>query len=226
LAARKQPPPPPEEGPRLSRERILDAALDVVGREGVEALSMRRLAEELNVWPMSVYRYFRDKDELLEAIAGSAANQIAVPSTEGSWRAQLRELLHAARDAFAVDAPGLAGHLPRAFLAPEMLHLSESALAILRAAGFPDDEAANAWRALWSYAFGFTVFRLGGTPGEALRAGRTAVASVPEDEYPSLAAAGDEFAAAFAAEDRFDYGLERLLDGIEARAEEAARAAT
>ena len=226
MASRKQADPPPQDAPRLSRERILEAALDVVAREGVEALSMRRLAEELNVWPMSVYRYFRDKDELLEAIAGSAANRIAVPSTEGSWRVQLRELLHAARDAFALDPAGLAGHLPRAFLAPEMLQMSESALAILRGAGLPDDEAANAWRALWSYAFGFTVFRLAGSPEEAQRAARTAVAGLSDEEYPSLAAAGEEFAAAFADEDRFDYGLERLLDGIEARAEEATGAAT
>src|SRR3954453_13226884 len=53
----------------LSRERILEVALELASAEGVEALSMRRLAQELDVWPMSVYRYFQDKDALLDAMA-------------------------------------------------------------------------------------------------------------------------------------------------------------
>ena len=53
--------PPGTRGARLSRERIVEAALGIVEREGLGALSMRRLAQELDVWPMSVYRYFRDK---------------------------------------------------------------------------------------------------------------------------------------------------------------------
>src|SRR3954451_8011577 len=54
---------------QLSRERILGAAAELAGRDGLESLSMRRLAQELDVWPMSVYRYFRDKDELVDAVA-------------------------------------------------------------------------------------------------------------------------------------------------------------
>ncbi len=58
---------------RLSRERILDAALELVVDDGWNGLSMRRLAQELDVWPMAVYRYFRDKDELLDAVVEQLA---------------------------------------------------------------------------------------------------------------------------------------------------------
>src|SRR3954452_6415979 len=98
----------------LSRERILSVALRVVEREGVGALSMRRLAQELDVWPMSLYTYFRDKDELLDAIAAQTAGAVALPEEADSWRERLRGLLHAVRTAMAGDPA--AGDLARAFL--------------------------------------------------------------------------------------------------------------
>src|SRR4051812_35412169 len=97
-------PEPTQPAERLSRERILDAALALVDRDGPSALSMRRIAQELDVWPMSLYRYFRDKDELLEALAETAVGEIAQPD-------DLAELLRRARDAFERH-PG-AAHLHR-----------------------------------------------------------------------------------------------------------------
>src|SRR4051794_17134970 len=73
----------------LSRERILDGALRLIEREGLGALSMRRLAQELDVWPMAVYHYFRDKAELLDAVAASAAGLVELPSPGDSWRGRL-----------------------------------------------------------------------------------------------------------------------------------------
>src|SRR3954453_17431756 len=104
---------------RLSRERILRAALDVIDRDGLEAFSMRRLAQELDVWPMSVYRYFRDKDELLDAIAAHTAAAVPLGSDAASWREQLTDLLDGARVAMAHDPAGIGGSLARAFLTPE-----------------------------------------------------------------------------------------------------------
>src|SRR4051812_43397732 len=103
--------------PSLSRDRILSAALGVVEWEGAAALSMRRLAQELDVWPMSLYTYFHDKDELLDAIAARAAGAVALPDEAESWRERLRALLHAVREAVAGNPA--AGDLARAFLTPE-----------------------------------------------------------------------------------------------------------
>lgn len=199
----------------LSRERILEAALEIVQAEGVDALSMRRLAQELDVWPMSVYRYFQDKDALLDAMAADGFEQIASPPAGGSWRAQMHALLgQAARSITA--SPGLAARLPRAFLSEGALKLPEAGMAILSAAGFPPAEAATAWRALWSYTFGFATFR-----AESARGVRAAIAALPEEGYPALAEAGDELADALASDDEFAIGLDRLLDGIETRAASA-----
>ena len=202
--------------PRLSRERILAAAVELAREHGIEALSMRRLAQELDVWPMSVYRYFQDKDELLDAIAAEAVGDIRLPDAAASWRERIAALLGEARTALATPS-ATGGRVPRAFLTPEGLRLPEAGLAILRDAGFDGAEAASAWRALWSYTFGFATFSLGPSPAEALRQARTAMAALPDDRYPVLADAGPALAAALADEQEFERGLDLLLDGIEAR---------
>ena len=158
---------PQPRAPRLSRERILRTALDLVESEGLAALSMRRLAEELDVWPMSVYRYFQDKDALLDAIAASAAGDVKLSHGSATWREQVRDLLHEARGAMGATPSELADRWSRAFLTPGALRLSEAALAALESAGFSKEEAATAWRALWSYSFGFSMFALAPTPAEA-----------------------------------------------------------
>jgi AcrR family transcriptional regulator len=193
----------------LSRERILAVALEIADREGIDALSMRRLAQELDVWPMSVYRYFQDKDALLDAMAADAAERVGAPPEGTSWRAQMHELLSEAEGRIS-GAAGVAGRLPRAFLAEGALKLPEAGMAILLTAGFPPGQAASAWRALWSYTFGFATFR-----AESARAVRAAIAALPEDGYPALAAAGDELADALARDEEFGAGLDRLLQALE-----------
>jgi AcrR family transcriptional regulator len=180
---------------QLSRERILAAAREVVEGEGLEALSMRRLAQELDVWPMSVYRYFRDKDELVDAVAASRAEAFELPSRRGSWRTQMRHLLADARVRLEADPAGLAGRLPRTFFEPGSLRLSEAGMAILLSAGFSEREAASAWRTLWSYTFGFATFTVAQVVWRA------------DAEYPALA-------EVFADDQQFEEGLERLLDSL------------
>src|SRR3954452_13576666 len=172
--------------PQLSRDRILEVALELIEREGLRALSMRRLAQELDVWPMAVYHWFRDKDELLDAIAASTAAAVPVPGAGESWRDRLRELLRGAHRAMAHDPAGMGGSLARAFLTPEALRLSESALAILLRAGLPRREAASAWRMLWSYTYGFAMFEIAATPEETRRRTRAAIAGLADNEFPTL----------------------------------------
>jgi AcrR family transcriptional regulator len=141
-------------GERLSRERILDAALALVSHDGLEALSMRRLAQELDVWPMSLYRYFRDKDELVAALADAAADAIAPPAASGPWREQMRELLGQARAIFARHP----GSLRRQDGGPAAARVRDAGLAILQRAGFDGDEADSAWQALLAYTAGVAAF--------------------------------------------------------------------
>jgi len=171
------------DGTRLSRECILSTAMALADSDGIEALSMRRIAQQLDVWPMSLYRYFHDKDELIKALGDATAEQVNLPDPAAPWRQQAAELLRGLRTAFARH-PGTAGlrvdsprHTPAAH------RISEAGLAILRHAGFDESEAARAWQALLSYTAGF--------PG--LHRAWQAPGTDPDD---------------------FDYGLQRLLDGL------------
>ncbi len=155
----------------LSREGIVDAALELVERDGWNGLSMRRLAQQLDVWPMAVYRYFRDKDELLDAMAEAAAERVPAPTGRGSWRVQIRKLLHESRR--IVGGQPASG----ALVAPARERLSGAGVRILEEAGFDAADATAAWRALFGYTLGFS----------------------PEQDA------------------EFDFGLECLLDGLEAR---------
>ena len=168
-------------GERLSRERILDTALALVARDGLDALSMRRLAQDLDVWPMSLYRYFHDKHELLAALADAAAEDIAPPAAGGPWREQMRELLGQARAMFKRHPGGLRPGDD----GPATARVRDTGLAILERAGFGRDEARTAWQALLAYAAGTAAFDSG---------------------------AAD-----------FEYGLARVLDGLDSRLATAQR---
>ena len=166
---------------KLSRERILDAAGRLIENDGLEGLSMRRLAQELDVWPMSVYRYFQDKDALLDALAGTAVESVAAPRSEGDWRKRLRALLTSLRRELEGRPAEMRQRIGDAMLSGDRGEISETARALLGEAGLSAGERDRAWVALLGYTFGVAAL---------------------EDS-------GDG---------AFEYGLDRLLDGIERRA--------
>ena len=128
---------------RLSRQRILTAAQELIDRGGLEQLSMRRLAQELDVWPMGIYRYFHDKDELVEALAESTAEEISPPDKSAHWGDQLRALLSQALVLYRRH-PG----------ALQSTRVTDAALSILADAGLSRSEARRLSRALLAYTAG------------------------------------------------------------------------
>jgi TetR/AcrR family tetracycline transcriptional repressor len=180
--ARQATPASGTSGERLSRERILETATGLVVQHGLEALSMRRLAHELDVWPMSLYRYFRDKDELVAALADSAAQRIPSPDAAAPWREQMHALLDPARAAIERYPSSLS---PQAN-GTAAGHVRTAGLAILQRAGLDEANASRAWQALLAYTAGAAAF--------------------------SLTTAD------------FDYGLGRLLDGLESTLRDTAAA--
>jgi AcrR family transcriptional regulator len=141
--------------PRLSRERIVDASLGVLEKDGWEALSMRRLAQELDVWPMAVYRYFRDKDELVDALVGHAVETLEAPAVAGGWRNRLHGLLEAARARLERLPPELRSRLGAVLFAPDREGLAASGIEALEEAGFEPDQATAAWSALGAFTIGY-----------------------------------------------------------------------
>src|SRR3954452_20000957 len=130
----------------LTRERVAEAALDLVDREGLDGLSMRRLADALGVGTMTLYGYFRSKRELLDAVVDAAVSDRPPPQPEGDWRAQLRALLKGARRNLLRHPALVAIRVRQPVLQPEALRFAESGLRILREAGFERRDAALAFR--------------------------------------------------------------------------------
>ncbi len=139
---------------RLSRERILDAATTLFSSHGEDAVTMRRIAQELDVWPMGLYRYFADKDALLDALAEEAAAKLELPDSGLMWRDRLADLVRQIADAvqrypgatrLPLDGPGLP---------PAAGRIRDAGVGALVEAGLGPEEAARAWRALLSQVYG------------------------------------------------------------------------
>jgi TetR/AcrR family tetracycline transcriptional repressor len=165
-------------GAGLSREKILEAAVGVVDAEGLDALTMRRLAEELGVEAMSLYRYVESKDDLLDGLHATILAELEVPDLKGPWREVLRELARAFRRTLAAHPKALLLFATRPAVAPGAVEHVERAVQLLVDAGFGRD-------AIHAFQTGFTF-----VVGQALWRG-------PEDE--------------------FEYGLDALLLGLEAK---------
>jgi AcrR family transcriptional regulator len=201
----------------LSRERVAEVALTFIEQNGPEALSMRRLAEELAIGTMTLYGYFRDKDELLDAVVDAAAARIEIPSRRGTWKSQIRALMDRIRTALTEHPIGVLLRLERPMWSPGALRVSEAGVRILREAGFSRAEAARAYRSLFNYTFGFAAFSPREVSEEVRRKALAALAALPQDEYPALIEARSELADAVGGEAQFQHGLDLLLDGLEAK---------
>jgi AcrR family transcriptional regulator len=200
----------------LSRDEIARAALELVDAHGVDALSMRRLATELGVGTMTLYGYFRSKEELTAAIVDAATAETPVVVAEGPWREQLRELMLGVRRTLARHPSGVQLRLRRPILTRGALRVTEAGMQILERAGFDRADAARAYRSLFLYTFGYASFGSPLDPEETKRRTKAALRALPEEEYPALSAAAAEAADTMAGDEPFEWGLDRFLDGLEA----------
>jgi AcrR family transcriptional regulator len=207
----------PKRRGRLSPREIALAALRIADRDGLDALTMQRVAEELGVGTMTLYGYFRSKDELLDAVVDAAVEDLEPIRGPGPWRDRLRELVHTARG-MLTRHPGLVQiRFRQPILRPEALRFGEAALGILQGAGFDRAEATQAYRLLFTYTFGFAGLSPDQTAEQTRRQVAAAIVALPPEDYPNLTAAAAEASTAMAGEEQFEYGLERILDGLEAR---------
>ncbi|HWL64632.1 MAG TPA: TetR/AcrR family transcriptional regulator C-terminal domain-containing protein [Actinomycetota bacterium] len=209
--------PIPKRSP-LSRERITKAALDIADREGVDQLSMRRLAESLGAGTMTLYGHFANKGELLDAVLDLAASEKKLPGFEGTWREQIHQLVGHARDLHRRH-PGVVDIWSRQpALGRRGLRWPEAGMRILEGAGFATEEAALAFRLIANYTWGFALFSAPRS-GAGRESTQSRLAALPEDRFPHLRNAAESFAAAMGSEESFVYGLERILDGFQAKLE-------
>ena len=209
--------------PALSREAIVDAALQIVAEEGLDALSMRRLAQALDTGAASLYVYVANRNELWELVFDAAVGTVETEATDPPrWREQLHGLAGRMVEMMARTYPGMArvamAHIPSG---DNVLRVAESVASLLKAGGAGDQAAAYALDLVSSYATTIAYeqslyAQLYEDPEHAEReVAKIAArfASVAPERYPTIAALGKELTSGDG-DERFALGLDVIINGL------------
>jgi TetR/AcrR family tetracycline transcriptional repressor len=213
----------PPAAPKLSKAAVVERALSLADELGLEALTIRRLAQELGVTPMALYWHFRSKEELLAGLGDRVWADIDTDvDPAADWPAQLRGLLDSLVQMLR-EHPSASQLL----LAGEKLHgeasiaATETALAILRRAGFGPEQASEIARgALWT---GLTLvmsepgFDPAGTPEERtelMRQSRIRLAMLPPDRFPCVVEAAGPLTACDDPDFHYQFGIDLFIAGV------------
>ncbi len=204
----------------LSRPAIVDAALAMMDRDGLDAVTMPKLAQHLGVGTMSLYRHVSDKDDLIAAVAEHVMGGIEVPDGPADdWRGRVVGYLRALRDA-AIAHPALARILAdRGLTVGPVFDQLEQVHRVLLAAGFSDSDAVRAFYSLLTYVFGFVIWELPRVHEQAAEAYEAAwkhsIDALDPGKYPHLHALRPTLVTT-ASPEQFEYGLHNLVDSLAA----------
>src|SRR5215211_3878855 len=142
---------------RLTRERVLRAAVALADEGGFASLTMRKLAKELGVEAMSLYNHVANKDDLLDGMIDIVFGEIEPPSPDGDWRAELRKRAISTREALRRH-PWAVGEMEgRTSQGPWNLRVHNAVLGCLRAAGFSLAMTVHAYSVQDAYIYGFAL---------------------------------------------------------------------
>ena len=207
---------------RLSKERVLRAAVALADRDGLESLTMRKLAEELGAGAMSLYYHVPNKSRLLDGMVDVVFAEIELPSTDDDWKTAMRRRALSTRAALARHRWAVGWMESRLTPGPASLRLHNAVLGCLREADFSVEMAIQAYSVQDAYIYGFALqektvpFE---TPEESAAVVELQAAQLPSlaEDYPYLAevvvghvgTSGYDFAQAF------EFGLDVILDGLE-----------
>lgn len=224
-----------EPNSRLDRAFVVGVAMSLADREGLEAVTIRRLASELSVTPMALYWHFEDKQALLDALsdqlwidARDRAAGVACDGALDEW-AKLRHLTHVLVEVFR-EHPTMSMWAPTRVTECEAgLTFTEWALDLLARVGFDPERAS----AMARYLLGSAVMIVGNQPGlaipdaalreEMMRAKAAKLLTLSPERYPHIVAATNFLTACDAPERYYDLGVELVIGGLRAAGAGATR---
>jgi AcrR family transcriptional regulator len=207
----------------LTRERIVEAAIKILDRDGLDAVSTRKIAEDLGTGSASLYAHVSSRDELIELMVDRIAAEIEVPEPDPEhWRGQLRDYARHAQRVWAAHADIVRTSLATIPTGPGRLRVTEGLLAIMKAAGFSDQVAGWGTDRLQIYidadtyeGWLFTAkIKQGFDVDEYLSSIREYYRKLPPDRFPILATMADNITGN--GERRFEFGLELIIAGLAA----------
>ena len=204
----------------LTRDRILEAAIDVADRDGIASLSMRRLGQALGVEAMSLYNHVAGKEDLLDGMVDVVFGEIELAAGGADWKSAMRQRAVYVRAALTRHAWAVGLMESRRRPGPATLRHHDAVLGTLRRSGFSTEAAAHAYSVLDSYIYGFTLNEQSlptDTAEEVAEAGTAFLREQAADDYPYLT----EFIVEHAMKPGYDYGhefefgLDLILHGLE-----------
>jgi AcrR family transcriptional regulator len=204
----------------LSRDRVLEAAIALADESGIDSLTMRRLAENLDVKPMSLYHHVANKDDILDGIVDIVFSEISLPRTGADWKVGMSDRAISVRRVLGEHPWATRLMQERVNPGPALLRHHEAVIGSLREGGFSVAMAAHAFSAMDAYIYGFALqertlpFE---TPEELAMVAEMVLARMPPDEYPNLAELTVEHVLqpGYSYSDEFEFGLDLILDGLE-----------
>ena len=208
----------PKKRQPLSRDRVLQAAIGLADEGGIEALSMRKLAQELGVEAMSLYNHVANKDDIVDGMLELAAKEIEPPSGEGDWKAILRRSAISAHETLRRHRWAAGLWMSRGGASPTRLRYGDSVLRTFREAGFSEDLTYHAFHTFQAHVVGYTMQELNFPfeEEELKHLAATFLREFPVDDYPYLAEHIAQHAEpAEEHEGTFEFGLDLMLDSLE-----------
>jgi AcrR family transcriptional regulator len=204
----------------LNRDRVLAAAVALADAHGIDALTMRRLGEDLGVEAMSLYKHVANKGDLLDGMTDAVFGEIELPEIGAEWHTAMRDRAASARAALNRHPWAIALVSSRTAPGPATLHHHDTVIGTLRAAGFSVELTAHAFSAIDSYVYGFALQEATlpfATTEEAAAVGQAMFARMTAGQYPHLT----EFTVEHVLRPGYDYGaefehgLDLVLDGLD-----------
>ncbi len=211
----------PQERAPLNRERVLQSAIAVADRGGIAGLTIRSLADELGVKPMSVYHYFANKAEILDGIIDLVFSQIELPSPDGEWEAEIRRRAHSARAVLRQHPWAIGLMESRTNPGPASLKHHDANIGTLRAGGFSVAMTAHAYALIDSFVYGFAL-QEAALPFETETVAEVAAPMMElftTGQYPHLVelTVDHVLQPGYDFGDEFEFGLTLILDGLAKR---------
>jgi AcrR family transcriptional regulator len=201
----------------LSRDRVLRAGLDLADASGVEALTMRRLGEELGFEAMSLYRHVANKQDLLDGMLDLVLAEWQLPAGDGDWAEAVRAGANSVHDALRRHPWAARLLMTGNHLRPVRLRYMDGLLSRLHDAGFDPTTTYSVYHLLDGYIFGFSLWEIAYTsiPMDAEEVSRL-LERVPWDDYPRLAEHRDQHMneGPHREVSAFEVGLDLILDGL------------
>jgi TetR/AcrR family transcriptional regulator, tetracycline repressor protein len=203
---------------RLTGSLVVAVARRIGAEEGIEALTMRRLADALGVMPNTLYTYFPDKASILDAVLDDLMGDVERPSRRVGWRRGLIGLMSSYRRLLLTQPGLIALTVSGPLIGPNALRVREDALALLKQGGLSDADAVRGFLSLITYTTGYVAFEAARPPGKLVAAER-AYARILDEDLPTALPTTRALAKRLAkrpGDAEFMYGFERLLDGYAA----------